>query len=47
MTFYEWIHACLLREAIRTEPDSQPALRKVLEEIARRKPNGPPGTPSA
>lgn len=33
MTFYEFIRHCLEKEAVRTEPDSEPMMRKVLKEI--------------
>lgn len=39
MTFYEWIRECLHREAVQTEPESRPVIRKVLEEILKWKKN--------
>ncbi len=39
MTFYEWIHSCLHREAVRTEPDSKKMIQKILEEVAKWKKN--------
>ena len=35
MTFFEFIKQCLEKEAAHTEPDSRPAMKKVLEEIER------------
>ena len=35
MTFFEFIKQCLEKEAVRTEPDSRPVMKKVLEEIER------------
>ncbi|MGN1001191.1 MAG: hypothetical protein ACI4PC_00345 [Oscillospiraceae bacterium] len=40
MTFYEWLRECLNREAIRTEPDSREAVRKVTQAMAGQ--NRPP-----
>lgn len=37
MTFYEFIRYCLETEAVRTEPDRQPMLGKVLKEIEKWK----------
>lgn len=37
MTFYEFIKHCLEKEAVRTEPDKQPMIQKVLEEMQKWK----------
>ena len=39
MTFYEFIKHCLEKEAVRTEPDKQLMMQKVLEEIEKWKKN--------
>lgn len=39
MTFYEFIRHCLEKEAVRTEPDKQSILQKVLGEIEKWKKN--------
>ena len=33
MTFYEFLRRCFEKEAVRTEPDRAPMMRKVLKEI--------------
>ena len=33
MTFYEFVKHCLEKEAVRTEPDEQPMIQKVLGEV--------------
>lgn len=37
MTFYEWLRDCMQREAIRTEPDSQKVIQRVMEELEKWK----------
>ena len=39
MTLYEFVKHCLEKEAVRTEPDVQPMLQKVLKEIEKWKKN--------
>ena len=39
MTFYELIRHCLEKEAVRTEPDKESMIQKVLEEIEKWKKN--------
>jgi hypothetical protein len=39
MTFYEFIKHCLEKEAVRTEPDKQAMIQKVLGEIEKWKKN--------
>ena len=35
MTFFEFIKQCLEKEAARTEPDSRPVVKKILEEMEK------------
>ena len=37
MTFFEFIKHCLEKEAVRTEPDKQTMIQKVLGEIKKWK----------
>ncbi len=37
MTFYQFIRQCLIKEAIRTEPDSKKIIQTVLKEIMKWK----------
>lgn len=39
MTFYEFIKHCLEKEAVRTEPDKETTIQKVLKEIEKWKKN--------
>lgn len=39
MKFYELIRRCLENEAVRTEPDRNAVIRKVLKEIEKWKKN--------
>ena len=36
MTLYELVKQSLHKEAVRTEPDRRPAIKKILKEIKKR-----------